>query len=326
MSQSQQQNIKPVLFGFEELVTPDVKAKLETDFIIPPFSILDTRQGYWQDRQNIWKSLGIKSEEGRTAKTFNMGMNAKKGNNWQKEDDLGSGTSIFSPVLCELMYKWFCPKNGTILDPFAGGSVRGITANYLGYKYYGIDLNPEQVMANIEQGKTIIPSNVPVWYNGDSDNINNILPNDFMADFIFSCPPYHDLEQYTDDMDDLSNMSWDTFCKKYASIISKCILKLKENRFACFVVSEIRDEKGYYKGLVPLTIQCFRNAGIRYYNEIILVNVAGTLPVRISGQFVYRKIGHMHQNILVFYKGVTENIPRYFDKIDVNIIRLNTET
>ncbi|MFT7593218.1 MAG: hypothetical protein ACI8R4_000531 [Paracoccaceae bacterium] len=36
-----------------------------------------------------------------------------------------SGTSIFDPVLCEIAYRWFCPQGGTVLDPFAGGSVRG---------------------------------------------------------------------------------------------------------------------------------------------------------------------------------------------------------
>lgn len=34
-------------------------------FLIPPFSVFDTRQGYWQDRKRAWLSLGIKSELGR---------------------------------------------------------------------------------------------------------------------------------------------------------------------------------------------------------------------------------------------------------------------
>jgi hypothetical protein len=34
-------------------------------FIIPPFSVLDARQGYWQDRKKAWLALGIKSELGR---------------------------------------------------------------------------------------------------------------------------------------------------------------------------------------------------------------------------------------------------------------------
>ncbi len=39
--------------------------KLIDRFIIPPFSIFDTRQGYWQERKRTWLSLGIQSELGR---------------------------------------------------------------------------------------------------------------------------------------------------------------------------------------------------------------------------------------------------------------------
>jgi len=60
----------------------------------------------------------------------------------------GGGTSIFDPVLCEVAYRWYAPPGGRILDPFAGGSVRGVVAAVLGYDYTGIDLRQEQVEAN----------------------------------------------------------------------------------------------------------------------------------------------------------------------------------
>lgn len=58
------------LFGFEDAEekeeTDDVEHSTLTDkFIVPPFSILDTRQGYWQDRKKAWKDLGLKSDLGR---------------------------------------------------------------------------------------------------------------------------------------------------------------------------------------------------------------------------------------------------------------------
>lgn len=34
-------------------------------FGVPPFSILDARQGYWQDRKRAWLAMGIQSELGR---------------------------------------------------------------------------------------------------------------------------------------------------------------------------------------------------------------------------------------------------------------------
>jgi hypothetical protein len=40
---------------------------LATKFLVPPFSVLDARQGYWQERKRAWLALGIKSELGRVA-------------------------------------------------------------------------------------------------------------------------------------------------------------------------------------------------------------------------------------------------------------------
>lgn len=40
-------------------------ASLVEKFGVPPFSVLDARQGYWQDRKRAWLSLGIQSEIGR---------------------------------------------------------------------------------------------------------------------------------------------------------------------------------------------------------------------------------------------------------------------
>jgi len=43
----------------------DARATLQERFGVPPFSVLDARQGYWQDRKRAWIALGIKSELGR---------------------------------------------------------------------------------------------------------------------------------------------------------------------------------------------------------------------------------------------------------------------
>jgi DNA modification methylase len=51
------------------------------------------------------------------------------------------------------MYEWFSPKGGLVLDPFAGGSVRGIVAEEMDRKYVGIDLSETQIKANKEQSK-----------------------------------------------------------------------------------------------------------------------------------------------------------------------------
>jgi hypothetical protein len=45
--------------------TEETKTSLTDRFLVPPFSVLDARQGYWQERKRKWLSLGIKSELGR---------------------------------------------------------------------------------------------------------------------------------------------------------------------------------------------------------------------------------------------------------------------
>lgn len=212
-----------------------------------------------------------------------------------------SGTSIFDPVLCELSYRWFCPPGGKILDPFAGGSVRGIVASCLGFEYTGIELRAEQVNANRAQGH-IGTGPAPVWHNGDSRNIATVAPGEY--DMVFSCPPYANLEVYSDNPADLSTLGYDEFRAAYGEIIAATCSLLKNNRFAVFVVGDVRDKRGNYYGFPWHTIDAFEKAGLRLYNEAVLVTAAGSLPIRAGKQFrSSRKFGKTHQNILCFVKG-----------------------
>lgn len=214
----------------------------------------------------------------------------------------GSGTSIFDPVLTELCYRWFCPPGGCIADPFAGGSVRGIVASVLGFEYHGFELRAEQVAANEAQAEAITPDARPRWYVGDSAQT---LPAwGGAADFVFSCPPYGDLEVYSDLPEDLSAMPHEAFAESYRAIIAAAVARLKPDRFAAFVVGDFRCKRGFYRNFTGLTVDAFEAAGARFYNEAILVTAVGSLPIRVGKQFkAGRKLGKTHQNILVFVKG-----------------------
>lgn len=217
-----------------------------------------------------------------------------------------TGTSIFDPVLCEVIYKWFSPEGGIVFDPFAGGSVRGIVAEYTGRKYIGIDLSERQVDANqINADKLGV---CPVWHCDDSRNMDRYL-QDESADLVFSCPPYHDLETYSNHPLDLSNMNYEDFIEAYTDIINKACAKLKQDRFAVFVVGDVRDRKGAYRDFVSETKRLFRNNGLSLYNEIILLEQYATAPMRAGGIFkAKRKVTKVHQNVLVFYKGNIKGI------------------
>ena len=310
-------------FGFDSLEVfenpyndnPNEK-NLQERFLAPPFSIIDTRQKYWQDRKRMWKEYGIKSDEGRAENLLGGGL-LKLAQKTGSDKTL-TGTSIFDPALCETMYLWFNIEGGKIFDPFAGGSVRGIVATKLGYDYTGIDLSSKQIEANKKNAEEL---GLKVkWYNDDSLNCDKYV-EDNSVDMIFSCPPYADLEKYSDDPRDLSNMDYEDFKTAYFEIIKKACKKLKNDRFAVFVVGDVRDKEGFYYNFVDDTKKAFIDGGMKFYNEIILVNAVGTASLRAGKIFsTGRKVCKTHQNVLVFYKGDPKKIKENYVETDLEDI------
>ncbi len=308
--------------------------KLADRFGVAPFSVLNARDGWWQERKRAWLALGITSEQGRGKNTlgFSDGCNLAMGGRSYNEakqfaktfDTEGNiagaqtGTSIFDPVLCELAYSWFSPRGGTVIDPFAGGSVRGIVASKLGRKYVGHELRGEQVVANRQQAAAICQGDEfqPVWIEGDSRRIDKTC-SDTHADMLLTCPPYANLEVYSDDPADISNMPYPQFLAIYREIIAKACNLLTTDSFAVCVVGEVRDKRGSYVDFVGDTVQAFRDAGLAYYNEAILVTAVGSLPIRVGKQFAAsRKLGKTHQNVLVFVKGNGKNAAKRCGECD----------
>ena len=308
------------------------KGSLVESFGAAPFSVLDARQARWQERKRQWLESGIASGEGRDGMlTFALSSQPAEvyGKKAKAESDAGrafswkefaekfpdaikqTGTSVFDPVLCELALRWFCPESGRVLDPFAGGSVRGLVAAQLGLHYTGVDIRAEQVAANEAQQTTFgETAGTAEWTVGDSRSLDEIVTGRF--DFLLSCPPYADLEVYSDDPGDLSNTgSYAEFLEGYREVIAKSAAMLEPDAFACWVVGEIRNRDGWCQGFVPDTIRAFEDAGMHLYNEAVLITAAGSLPMRARGAFEKsRKLGKTHQNVLIFGKGKPADLAR----------------
>ena len=319
-------------FGFEEVFENPydrkengVSGSLAEKYIVPPYSVLDSKQGYWKDRKEEWRKI-ITSGNGRGDELLGKGLKSLA----EKTGSTLTGTSIFDPVLCEVLVNWFCPSGGKVIDPFAGGSVRGLVSAMIGNDYTGVDLSKKQIEANeknYDELKEFVDFNgdclkKPNWINGDSAKIDELVQeNDF--DFMLTCPPYADLEVYSDDPADISNMPYDEFKSVYFDIIKKTVDKLKENAFAAIVVGDVRDKKGYYYNFVGHTKDAFLEAGCKLYNECILVESGATAALRAGKQFnAGRKVVKTHQNVLIFIKGNEKKIelkPYNYDfSLDIN--------
>lgn len=283
---------------------------LSDKYIIPPISIFDTRQGYWVKRKKFWDKIGLYSENGRNNVLSNA-ADVKPGS-LTGFKTIAPTTSKFDPVIAEIVYKWFAPHKSDILDPFAGGVTRGGVAYFCGHRYTGFDLSNHQICSNVE-----ILSNLgyfPNYICDDSDNISKYF-GDKEFDLLFTCPPYFNLEKYSNNKQDLSNMDWDSFVIKYQSIIHKSCRLLKDDRFAVFVVGDVRDKQGNYYLIPEITIEAFVKAGFKLYNRCVLLEQIGTKAMTCERPFlVNRKISKAHQDILVFYKGDIRNIRNNFAK------------
>lgn len=179
-------------------------------------------------------------------------------------------------------------------------------------------LQPGDLLWVVGRRATATPTGTATWITGDSTALTAHLPTGYKADLIFSCPPYHDLEQYSDDPADLSNMPYRQFLTAYRDIIKQSIDHLNDNRFAVWVIGDVRDKAGHYRNLIGDTIQAFTDAGAHYYNEAILVSPVGSLPIRVGLYFTKgRKLGKTHQQILVFVKGDPRKATEYCGDVQV---------
>ena len=265
--------------------------------------------------------MGLRSSNGRTSDMAYDNRRLKKWDDTHRVNPLPdeimpvSGTSIFNPVLCEILYKWFTIpySDSKILDPFAGGFVRGAIAAMFGYTYVGYDVSQEQCNINIQDFNTLQHrvnfEGCARWINDTSENVDKLTES---FDMVLTCPPYYNLEVYSKNPLDISTApTYEKFLKVYRDILVKTATLLKEDCFFVIVVSEVRDKKTTeYLGFVPDTIHILKNdCKLQYYNEIIMYNDTGNLAIT-SGNYMNkaRKVGRQHQNILVFYKGEISHI------------------
>lgn len=335
--------------------TGEAGPTLAERFGVPPFTVLDARQGSWCARKRDWLDIGIRSEVGRDDDVLFQDPKLKHTSHYSQEKKrlrseegrpanltglasaaaakarydgtkapgaegggYGTGTSVFDPVLCELTYRWYSRAGHQVLDPWAGGSVRGIVAGRLGRAYTGVELRPEQVVANEAQlGLLLDGDPVPSYLTGDSRQVLAEQPSN-SYDLLFSCPPYYGLEKYSDDPRDLSNMSRAGFEAEYRATVAEAARCLRPDSFACLVVGNVRAPNGALQDLAGLTTDAMAQVGMVLYNDAVLVTRVGSLPVRAGRAFVAsRVLGRTHQYVLTFLKGERKRATARAGEVDL---------
>jgi hypothetical protein len=270
------------------------QSKPPVPFKFVPTSLLYARGGPWMAQKRRHLSSGMRSELGRDENLLRFSRSSLS-------TGVFRGTSIFDPVLCEIAYR-YCPEGGLVLDPFSGGSVRGLVAGMLGRRYYGVDLSARQIEANIAQRERIAAGADIRWTCGDARDAAN-LPKE-SGDLLFTCPPFGDLEVYSNDARDLSCMEWPAFVEAYHDVIRLWAKRLRDDRFAIVVVAEIRGPDGFYRGLLEETVRIFQAADMRFYQDAVLATPLGSAALRMN--LIHSGAGKLvpaHQHVRIFVRG-----------------------
>jgi DNA modification methylase len=194
------------------------------------------------------------------------------------------------------------------MDFCAGDPAFGLVSGYLGRRFTGIELRQEQVDFNLSKAKDVGLLEDVSYICDDGRNVGTHIKPKSM-DFVFSCPPYYDLEIYSEKREDLPNMeTYEEFMGALAVMIKGAVKALNKNRFMALVVGDIRDENGVYRSFPG------------EYNSLIYIEVLASAPLRARTTFKHRKVVKTHQDVMVFIKGNTEQATNRLAPVEVGDI------
>lgn len=267
---------------------------------IYPHTVLDTTTTPWKNRRKHLIESGIAGDDlaGREHVELYHGKEHKK---------INGGKSSFDPVLADLMYQWYAPHGGTAYDPFSGGITRGALAAHHGMDYLGVDLSAKQVESNQRQAESMGLNNVR-WVCGDGTQ-HHI--EDETADFVLTCPPYHSLERYSDNPNDLSAMRWEEHLQAVEKAAKHCYTALHDDRFLVWVTGDLRAPKGGLRMLPERTALILEKVGFTPVHTHVLRNEVGTRYLLARKQWTVGRVAlRVDQRVLVMVKGDRQEATR----------------
>ena len=149
-----------------------------------------------------------------------------------------------------------------------GGGTTLVEAKLLGRNSIGVDINPESIKRCQEKTDFDYPESGGVSIRlGDAQKLSFI--EDETIDFICTHPPYANIIQYSDGLDnDLSLLDMKVFLEKMHFVACESLRVLKSGKFCAILVGDMR-KKG---SVIPLgfsVMDVFQESGFKL-KEIIL--------------------------------------------------------
>lgn len=233
----------------------------------------------------------------------------------EKGKSFNGNASVLDPVACEVILRFFMPKDGRrVYNPFGGGVQFGFITGSYGYEYVASEIRQNQCDANNALCQDF--DNVK-WIKSDSSTYEP----EGMFDLCFMCPPYYKVEKYIDyngvipdgELNDMSTYEQfrDTLFQGYKNAIKH----LNDNCFFVVMTGDSRDKNGAYYGAEAEHELFFKEQGLHIYNKIVYLECEFTRLAHAKRTLDYRKFPKREQKILVFYKGDMKKIKELYPPI-----------
>lgn len=209
--------------------------------------------------------------------------------------------SKFSYELSEFVIKYWSEVNDTVLDPFMGWGIRGAVSICLKRNYIGFEISPSMHKNTSEFISKVKDANTGEYRAilGNGCLLNNI--SDSSIDFIFTCPPYWNIEKYESAKGQLSDcQTYEEFLKCIDEALSNCYRVLKPDKFCVWVVGDFRKGgfKIFHKDVIDIAIK----NGFIPWDIVISVLNSPFAWCQVGKCEKSRYTSKMHEYILVFKK------------------------
>jgi len=224
--------------------------------------------------------------------------------------------SVLDPLACEVIARFFMPKDGgRVYNPFGGGVQFGYVSGACGYEYVASEIRGNQVDAN-----NLICSEFDgrvKWIQSDS----SAYEPEGEFDLVFTCPPYYKVEKYLDydgkpPAGEINSCpTYEEFEQLLFSGYGKAIDKLKDNRFFVIMTGDSRDSNGAYYCHEAKTEIFLKERGLHIYNRIVYVECEFTRLAHAKRTLNTRKFPKREQKIIVAYKGNPKDVSEHFAPI-----------
>lgn len=208
--------------------------------------------------------------------------------------------SVFPAPLVEwILLRYGGAPGGHILDPFAGGPPRAAVSSLMGYKYTGYEVRQEQIDENVKLLQELELTGAE-YVLGDG---RLLCDEQNQYDCGIACPPYWNLEEYSQQPDDLSNMAtYAEFNASMALSAASCFEALKPDAFMCVIVGPFRDKNGELVDFRAHTVENYRDVGFIFWQEIILSKNFASAAKRGPNAWRGFKLVPTHEYLLIFKK------------------------